>query len=151
MRVLTRLSVSMVLSLIAVSAFAQSTSGSMSGTVVDESNQVVAAATVTIANESSGEERKATTNEAGAFVFSALLPGPYTIKVEMQGFKPLEVKGRVVLANNRLAVGELKLAVGALTESVSVTARGETVATTVTSHQAVTETSRSSGIERSSL
>lgn len=137
MRVLTRLSMSMTLSLFAVSAFAQSTSGSMSGTVVDESNQVVAAATVTILNESSGEERKGTTNEAGAFVFSALLPGPYTIKVEMQGFKPLEVKGRVVLANNRLAVGELKLAVGALTESVSVTARGETVATTVTSHQAV--------------
>ena len=111
MRVLKRLSVSMALSLIAVSASAQSTSGSMSGTVVDESNQIVAAATVTILNESSGEERKGTTNEAGAFVFSALLPGPYTIKVEMQGFKPLEVKGRVVLANNRLAVGELTLAV----------------------------------------
>ena len=30
----------------------------------------------------------------------------------MNGFKPLEVKGRVVLANNRLAVGELRLSVG---------------------------------------
>jgi len=137
MRVLRLLTVSVAAWLFAVNVSAQTTSGSMSGTVVDESSQVVAAATVTILNESTGEERKGTTNEVGAFVFSALAPGPYTIKVEMLGFKPLEVKGRVVLANNRLAVGELKLEVGQLTESVSVSARGETVATTVTSHQAV--------------
>ncbi len=56
----------------------------------------------------------------------------------MDGFGTLEVTGRVVLANNRLAVGALKLGVGELTESVSVTARGETVASTsTTSHQAV--------------
>ena len=55
----------------------------------------------------------------------------------MDGFRPLEVKGRVVLANNRLAVGALRIGVGTLTETVSVTARGETVASTTTSHQAV--------------
>src|SRR5688500_17726775 len=84
----------------AAQAFAQTTSGSMSGTVVDESDQVIANAVVTIVNENTGEERKATTNGVGAFVFSALTPGPYTIRAEMQGFKPLEVRGRVVLANN---------------------------------------------------
>ena len=123
--------------LLAAHATAQTISGSMSGTVIDESDQVITNAVVTIVNESTGEERKGTTNEAGTFTFAALTPGPYSIRVEMQGFKPLEVKGRVVLANNRLAVGSLRLEVGGLTEEVSVSARGETVATTVTSHQAI--------------
>jgi Carboxypeptidase regulatory-like domain len=136
MRVLKLLAALLVL-VVSVNASAQTTSSSMSGTVVDESNQVVPGATVTIINESTGEAREAVTSDVGAFVFSGLVPGPYTIKVSMTGFKPLEVKGRVLLANNRLAVGELKLSVGELTESVSVSARGETVATTTTAHQAV--------------
>jgi hypothetical protein len=121
----------------ATAATAQTTSGSMSGSVVDESTQAIPGATVTIANESTGEERTGTTNEVGNFVFPALVAGPYTIRVTMDGFRPLEVRGRVVLANNRLAVGALRLGVGALTESVSVTARGEAVASTTTSHQAI--------------
>jgi Carboxypeptidase regulatory-like domain len=123
--------------LLAADAAAQTTSGSMSGSVVDESGQVVPGAAVVIVNEATAEQREAVTNEVGAFVFAALTPGPYTIRAKMTGFKPLEVKGRVVQANNRLTVGALKLEVGALTEEVSVSARGETVATTVTSHQAV--------------
>jgi hypothetical protein len=122
---------------LAVNVSAQTTSSSLSGTVVDESGQVIPGASVIIVNESTNETREAVTSAVGAFVFSGVAPGPYTIKISMTGFKPLEVKGRVVLANNRLAVGELKLAVGDVTESVSVTARGETVATTTTSHQAV--------------
>ena len=123
--------------LLAASAAAQTTSSSMSGTVLDESSQVVPGATVVIVNESTGDTRESTTSEVGTFVFAGLTPGPYTIRVTMNGFKPLEVKGRVVLANNRLAVGELRLSVGNVAESVSVTARGEAVATTTTSHQAV--------------
>ena len=64
---------------------AQTTTGSMSGTVVDDSGQVIPGATVSIVS-ASGEPRTAVTNEVGAFLFSALPPGPYTIKVEMQGF-----------------------------------------------------------------
>ena len=123
--------------LLAGTAAAQITSGSMSGTIVDETGQVLPGATVTALNENSGEARTGTTNQTGAFVFNGLTPGPYTIKVELSSFRPLEVKGRVVLANSRLAVGELRLSVGQLNESVSVSARGEAVATTTTSHQAI--------------
>ena len=125
----------MVVASVALTA-AQTTTGSMSGTVVDDSGQVIPGATVSIVS-ASGEPRTAVTNDVGAFLFSALPPGPYTIRVEMEGFGTLEITGRVVQANNRLAVGELKLSVGELVESVSVTARGETVATSTTSHQAV--------------
>src|SRR5215212_10960451 len=121
----------------ATAATAQTTSGAMSGSVVDESNQAVPGATITIVNEATGEQRIAQSSEVGDFIFPGLVAGPYTIRVTMDGFRPLEVKGRVVQANNRLAVGALRLGLGQLTEEVSVTARGETVASTTTSHQAV--------------
>jgi hypothetical protein len=123
--------------LLAARVGAQSTAGSMSGTVTDQTNQVVPGADVTIIHESSGEERRTVTNEFGAFVFPALTPGPYTIRVTLAGFKPLEVKANVVQANNRLAVGTLKIEVGEFAEAITVSSVGQFLATTQTSHQAV--------------
>ena len=121
----------------AVDATAQSTSGSMSGTVVDASNQVVPGADVVITNEQTGEQRRTVTNDVGLFSFPALQPGPYTVRAELAGFRPIEIKGNMVLANNRLALPPLELQVGSLTEAVTVSAVGEVVATTQTSHQAI--------------
>jgi hypothetical protein len=112
------------------------TAGSMSGTVLDTSGQVVPGADVTIVHERTGEQRTTVTSGVGDFSFAGLTPGPYTIKVGLSGFKPLEQKNNVVEANSRLAVGTLKLEVGALTETVSVTAQGETLDLTRTSHEA---------------
>ena len=64
----------------------------MSGSVVDESTQAVPGATITIVNEATGEERTGLSNEVGDFTFPALVAGPYTIRVSMDGFRPLEVK-----------------------------------------------------------
>src|SRR5262245_50570858 len=123
--------------LCAATAFAQSTAGSMSGSVVDAQGQVVPGANITITNENTAEVRTAVSNEIGEYVFPTLQPGPYTVRAELQGFKPFEIKNNVVLANNRLTVRPLRLEVGQLAETVSVTAVGETIATTVTSHQAI--------------
>ena len=118
-------------------AAAQTTSGSMSGSVVDESTRPFPARPSPSSTRRPARSAPASTQRGGRRSRSpALVAGPYTIRVSMDGFRPLEVRGRVVLANNRLAVGALQLDVGALTEEVSVTARGETVATTTTSHQA---------------
>jgi hypothetical protein len=78
----------------------------------------------------------------GDYIFPALQPGPYTVHVELTGFKPYEIKNNQVLANNRLPMRPLRLEVGTLAETVSVTAVGETLATTVTSHQALLESSQ---------
>ena len=118
-------------------ATAQTTSGSMSGTVVDESDRVVPGADVTIINEQTGEQRQSVTNEVGDFTFPSLVPGRYAIKVALAGFKPLEVLGNVITANSRVAVGKLRLELGALTEAVTVTATGETLDLTRTSHEAI--------------
>src|SRR5262245_55141752 len=114
--------------------------GSMFGSVVDESGQVVPGADIIITNESTGEVRRGVSNDVGDYTFQALQPGPYTVRVELQGFKPYEIKNNQVLANNRLSMRPLRLEVGSLAETVSVTAVGEVVATTVTAHQALLET-----------
>ena len=75
--------------------------------------------------------KRATSSLAG------LAPSAYTIRVEAKGFRTLERKNNVVLAAGRLAVGDLQLEVGSLSESVTVTSQGQEVATTTTSHQAV--------------
>ena len=68
--------------LAAAHAAAQTTTGTVTGTVVDSSQQVVAGAEVTLVNERSTESRQTTTSETGAFVFPAVQPGRYTIKVD---------------------------------------------------------------------
>jgi hypothetical protein len=123
--------------LFAVNASAQTVTGSMSGTVVDSTGQVVPGANVTVVHENSGEERNTVTNEVGNFVLPSLTPGPYTIRIALAGFKPLEVKANVVQGNNRLAVGSIKIEVGQFSEAVTVSSVGQFLATTQTSHQAV--------------
>ena len=134
---LFRFSAVLMLLLVAVNAAAQTVSGSMSGVIVDGTGQVLPGADVAIIHENSGEERRTVTNEIGAFVFPSLAPGPYTIRVTLTGFKPLEVKANIVQGNNRLAVGSLKLDIGEFNEAVTVSSVGQFLATTQTAHQAV--------------
>jgi hypothetical protein len=123
--------------LLSAIVWAQTTTGSMSGTVVDAQDQVVPGADVTLTNEQTQEVRRTVTNEVGLFAFPALQPGPYTVRVELSGFRPIERRSNMVLANNRLEVPRLRLEVGTLAEAVTVSAVGEVVATTQTSHQAL--------------
>jgi hypothetical protein len=134
---LFRFSAVLMLLLVAVETAAQSVSGSMSGVIVDGTGQVLPGADVAITHENSGEERRTVTNEIGAFAFPSLAPGPYTIRVTLTGFKPLEVKANIVQGNNRLAVGSLKLDIGEFNEAVTVSSVGQFLATTQTAHQAV--------------
>src|SRR5262245_45593015 len=134
---LFRFSAVLMLLLVAVNVAAQTVSGSMSGVIVDGTGQVLPGADVAIVHENSGEERRPATNEISAVGFPSLAPGPYTIRVTLTGFKPLEVKANIVQGNNRLAVGSLKLDIGEFNEAVTVSSVGQFLATTQTAHQAV--------------
>src|SRR4029077_2591656 len=81
---------------------AQSVSGSVSGTVVDQTRQVVPGATVTLLNEQTGDSRVTTSNEAGVFVFSAVQPATYTVRVALTGFATFERRNTVVPANEQV-------------------------------------------------
>ena len=122
---------------LAMSAAAQVTTGSISGTVADPSGQLIPGATVKLTSQASGEERLVTTSETGDFNFPALVAGEYTLRVDAKGFRPLERKGNIVISNSRTAVGTMQLEVGSVSETISVTAQNAQVATT-TSAQAAT-------------
>ena len=72
------------------------TTGSITGTITDPSNALVAGATVTVTSVATGAERSAVTNSSGAFDFQALLPGTYSVSVEASGFKKSVVREVVV-------------------------------------------------------
>ena len=94
--------------------------GSISGAVTDPSGQMVPGAAVSIRSLNTGETKSATTNDTGAFSFVAVPPETYTLKVERQGFKTFERTNLVVSANERVAVGDIQLEVGQVSDTVTV-------------------------------
>jgi hypothetical protein len=111
-------------------AAAQAPTGSVAGTVVDESSQVIPGATVSLVHEQTGAARSATSGADGTFAFNAVPQGTYTIRVELAGFRTLERRGNVVNAASHVTLGHLTLAVGTLNEVVTVQATGTKVETT---------------------
>ena len=127
--VMSRVTVALWLSLGAVGLWGQTFTGTISGTVVDTSGQVIVGAKVTLTSERTGEAREAQTNESGTFTFPALQPGPYTVAVEQPGFRPLRRTGNVLTATERLSVGNLEMQLGAVQEAITVTAQGAALQT----------------------
>jgi Carboxypeptidase regulatory-like domain len=64
------------------------TTSAIVGQVSDASGAAVPRATVTVTNKDTGLKRTATTDDSGRFNFPQLKPGPYTVKVESEGFEP---------------------------------------------------------------
>src|SRR5277367_4271238 len=70
-----------------ISAFAQSTFGSIVGTVKDQSGSVVPGATVTLVNKGSSAKHMATTSASGNYEFLNLDAGTYEVSIQASGFK----------------------------------------------------------------
>lgn len=100
---------------------AQDTRGTISGTVTDAQSAVIAGATVVVTNSGTGVSTRLTTNSSGYYEAPLLLPGTYTITVEMDGFKRMVRSGINLALSERLQVN-FQLEVGGTTESVTVTA-----------------------------
>jgi hypothetical protein len=111
----------------ALPAKAQTITGSISGAVTDANGSVIPSASVTLASEKTGQTRTAATNGEGRFNFAALQPGSYSLKIERQGFQSIEQRNIMLSANENLALGDLKLQPGQVTETVSITSEGAIV------------------------
>jgi hypothetical protein len=112
----------LLLLLLAGAAWSQTTSGSIAGTVLDAQAAAIPGANVSALETLQKFTFTTKTNESGMFVFTQVPPGTYTIRVEAAGFKKLERPGLVVNANDKVAVGDLKMEVGQATESIEVSA-----------------------------
>lgn len=105
--------------LVASTAWAQTFTGGVRG-VVSDSGGIVPGVTVTLINESNGASRDAVSNEQGGYNFSAVPPGVYTLKAELTGFKTFENKG-IRVATQQFVTMDIKLDVGQLQETITVT------------------------------
>src|SRR5882672_3391153 len=102
-------------------SFAQST-GTVTGTVYDQSGAVVPKASVELINDATKDKRRTTTNAEGYFSFGSIPPGAYTTKVSSAGFKGWEQSGIPVRPGDVRNVAGISLEVGSQGETVSVEA-----------------------------
>lgn len=103
-------------------SFAQTTSGQISGRVVDPDGRPIAGAGVTLVNQLNAAQRSETSDTQGEFVFVSVQPGTFVISVTAQGFKNFSKRDVMLNAADRLSAGTLQMQVGAATQSITVQA-----------------------------
>jgi hypothetical protein len=108
----------------------ETTSGSITGTVVDAQGAPVPGATVTITSNQG--PKTFVTDSTGHFFAPYLTPGRYTVKAELSGFSPVEHKNVDVRLGQRLDLGTMTLKVGGLEEVVEVVGAASTIDTSST-------------------
>jgi hypothetical protein len=112
--------------------------GGIGGTVVDQSGAVLPGVTVTLSNPlgSLGGNQTTVTDDRGAFQFTRLVPGTYTVRAELSGFSPSTQEGIVVNADFNARV-DMKLSIGTLEEGIVVSGLSPLLDTTSAMRQTV--------------
>src|SRR6267143_289819 len=96
---------------------AQSTYGTLNGSVMDSSGAAIADAQVTLTNLGTSEKRTQTTGSDGSYSFVNLFPGRYKVEVEKTGFKRFIWPEVVVEVNQSLLI-DATLQVGDVAQTV---------------------------------
>ena len=102
------------------SAWAQKDTGSIVGTVTDQTGAIVANAKVTVSDVERGIHLQTATNDSGQYVASPLRVGRYTVTVEHPGFKKAVSVPVDLDVQQRIAV-DISLQVGQISEAIEVT------------------------------
>ncbi len=105
-------------------ATAQSGIASITGIVSDPTGGAVVNCEVVVTNTATGIVNRTRTNESGVFLLPSLIAGPYTVTFESAGFTKREIQGVVLRTGQQMRL-DTSLEVGAVTESVNVTAEIE--------------------------
>jgi hypothetical protein len=117
---------------------AQTTTADILGTVTDQTGGTIPGVSVTIVNTQTQITQSIKTNDAGAFTFSSLNPGTYSVKMEGTGFQSVNLKNIVVAAGDRrridtaLKVGESSQTIDVTSEATVLQTDSSVVASTVT-------------------
>ncbi len=101
-----------------------STTGSLAGTVLDQTKAAVPDATVTITGPLGTDTRN--TGADGKFIFQNLTPGNYSVKIEKQGFATFALPSVEVLINNTATI-QAVLQTGEVSTTLEVTSSAVTV------------------------
>ncbi|MBL8220965.1 MAG: carboxypeptidase regulatory-like domain-containing protein, partial [Bryobacterales bacterium] len=115
--------------------------GTILGSVLDESNAAVPGAAVTVTNTLTNESRQAAADASGNYIVTALPVGQYRVEVRREGFKAFVASGIKLEVNQNIRI-DARLAVGAVVESVEVTTDAAQVDTYQTQLGTVVDTNR---------
>lgn len=106
---------------LAFEVFAQSSTGSMSGRILDPAGATIPGARINATHEPTGRVLETVGTETGDYVFPNLPVGPYTVTVEATGFKKLQRTNIEVRVAQRQVL-DLQMEVGDMQQTVEVTA-----------------------------
>jgi outer membrane receptor protein involved in Fe transport len=106
---------------IAGAAWAQTATGTIQGTVRDNSGAVIVGAKISLTDQGTNQSRQQVSGSEGAFEFRALPRGVYKLEAEQSGFKK-EVISDIALQVAQSHQVDVTLAVGAVTEAIEVVA-----------------------------
>ena len=115
---------------VACSSYAQTSAGRFVGTVTDPSGANISGASITAHNEKTGQDRVATSNDAGYYILTQLEPSAYSVKAAKSGFSDAQITGLVLQVGQEVTQNiALQVAGGA----TSVTVEGGSLARVDTS------------------
>ncbi len=123
---------------LAVPLFAQQRTGSLTGTVRDQSGALIEGARVEARNKATGLVRHTFTDASGGFRITALELGEYEVSAQKHGFKT-GVIANVTLELEREAVVSFRLVLGELSDTVTVTAQAWLVEATASAFSSLTD------------
>ena len=109
-------------------AFAQTTTATLQGTVSDDQGGVLPGASATVSNTETGFTRTVTSDERGWYRVAALPPGRYVLRVELNGFVS-HLRQNLTLTIGQEATVNVSLKLAGLQESVVITAETPLVET----------------------
>ena len=111
--------------------------GAIGGTVLDSSGAVLPGATLTLVSPGViGSGQTTVSDAAGAFEFTRLVPGKYSVKAELQGFRTA-VQENVEVNADRTARVDMKLTIGEVAETITVSGQAPLLDTTSALKQTV--------------
>jgi hypothetical protein len=122
------LRITLALLLLASLSFAQTFTGTIRGTVTDQTGAMLPGASVTVVDVNTGLTRTMTSGAAGEYDFSSLPIGIYRIDVKAQGFKQAVQTG-LDLHVNDIKVANFTLAIGSTGDQITVEANPVAVET----------------------
>jgi hypothetical protein len=113
-------SMSLVIMLVVPTRAQDAGFGSISGTVTDQKDSVLAGATVTVTQIETGSSRDLVTSSAGTFAATFLKPGHYDVIISAPGFAKFNRKGLTVLVGQVVNV-DAALPVATTEDTVTIT------------------------------
>src|SRR5216684_7654476 len=125
---------------LSIAVSAQLPTSTLNGTVTDPQGAAVAGAKVTVVSQATGAVRDATTDTAGFYSVTNLLPADYTLRVETPTFAKAEVKN-IRLEVGRASTVDVKLAIARVGQAVAVQAEEVALNLTQSEVQGIVESS----------